>query len=189
MQLTSTSANGVLFVSITKKSRLLYSGNSTTPDNSNKVPGWVSRNLSGPYWHIWTHYRGWHTRLGPSPAPRARSWASTPEPPEEGGKGIVARRKTQVPLCSVLAPSVWQVVPGPTDCSPLRMPQPWWFLHKQISVLARNELSWSCLPIMGSCRSVIASIPSAALALEIPKNVSSALRDYFQDAAMILFCY
>lgn len=39
MQLTSTSANGVLFVSITKKSRLLYSGNSTTPDNSNKVQG------------------------------------------------------------------------------------------------------------------------------------------------------
>lgn len=190
MQLTSASANELLFVPTTKKSRILYSGSSTTPRNSNKISGWVSQNLSGPHLDNWANYWGWNTRLCPSPTPLARSWVSTLEPPEEGGKDS-SPRKMQVSPCSIPAPYLWQVVPGPTNCSPLGMPHPtpWKFLHKQISVLGRNQLLWS-LHIMGSRHLVFTSIPRVALFLEIPKNISSTLTNrLFQDAAMILFCY
>lgn len=138
MQFMSTSVIGVLFVPITKKSRLLHSSSSITPNNFNKVPGWVSRNLFGSCLLFGTNYWGWNTRPCHRhiPLPGVGS-ARQNHTGREGN--IVFQRKTQVSLCSVLALSVWQAVPGTTS-SPLCTPPwiPWGVMCKQISILGRN---------------------------------------------------
>lgn len=152
MQLMSNSVIGVLFVHVTKNPRSLPSSSSATPDNSNRVPGWVSQNLFGSCLPIRTNYWGWNTRLCHRPIPLARSWASTPEPHGETGKDGFPKGKHR--CLSVLS---WLCPSGRRFLVQLVLP---WFSTEYHGALCVSRLAFwgginSCEAAYTSCDPVI----------------------------------